>query len=199
MLGDASMFRQKIIIIVVCEGPSERAYIQELNRYFDEEEILLQFVAKPSNGGQFSLVKSKYREVRQNNKKSIIKIWVDKDRYFRNDASDMDHYKAKPLDIPDFLFSYMNYEDFLTMHLSSEKLNNWLFFCNKRNHFTAPSHSSEYLSEFVKFIGNYSKGEIPFEINKQTLENLKKHQEDSSIPFKCDFADELFCLLGNNF
>ncbi len=190
------MFKQKTIILLVCEGPSERAYIQKLNRYFDEEEIPLQFIARPSNGGQFSQVIRKYREQKRNNKKSIIKIWVDWDIYLRNDAKNMDHYKAKPSDIPDFLFSYLNYEDFLTMHLDSEILNKWRLSCNKRNHFTSPSHSSEYIEEFVKFIGNYSKGEIPFEINKQSLDNLKKHQEDSSIPFKCDFADELFYLLG---
>lgn len=37
------MYIQNRNIIIVCEGPSEKAYIQELNRYLEEEDIPLHF------------------------------------------------------------------------------------------------------------------------------------------------------------
>ena len=58
------MYVQNRNIIIVCEGASEKAYIQELNRYLEEEDIPLHFIPRPSNGGQFSPVVKKYREGR---------------------------------------------------------------------------------------------------------------------------------------
>jgi hypothetical protein len=187
---------QKRPILVICEGPSERAYLQELNRYFEEEDIPLIFIAKPSNGGQYALVKNTYSKTKKDNPRSAIYIWVDRDRYMRNDNDDMKNYQSKSSGIPDFLFSEMNFEDFLTMHLDREELNKWWNSCAGRNHFTSPSHSGEYIPAFMAFIGSdYSKGEMPIEINCHSLKNLKRHQEDTSIPFKCDFADLLFQLI----
>jgi hypothetical protein len=102
------MYIQNRNIIIVCEGPSEKAYIQELNRYLEEEDIPLHFIPRSSNGGQYSPVVKKYREVRKDNRTARIRIWVDWDRYRRNDNADMDNYRKKSNDIPDFLFSYMN-------------------------------------------------------------------------------------------
>jgi hypothetical protein len=189
------MDMQKKIIIILCEGPSERAYIQELNRYLDEEDIPINFIPKVSGGGQFCLVIRKFKEIRKQNPKRNIKVWVDFDRYKRNDNKDMDNYRSKSKDIPDFLFSYMNFEDFIAMHENTERLNNWIISCIRRNHFISPSHSSEYLKEFIDFIGDYTKGEIPILINKNSLQNLKTHQEDNSIMIKCDLARDLFSLL----
>lgn len=190
------MFKQKKSIICVCEGPSERAYIQELNRFFEEEEIALHIIPKPSKGGQYSLVRKMYRSTLKNNPRLPICIWVDWDRYKRNDSGDLDNYQNKPSDIPDFWFTYMNFEDFLSMHLETEDVNRWWVSCNGRNHFSSPSHSSEYIPEFIKFLGDqYNKGEIPIAVNASSLENLKKHQEDPSIPFACDFAAEVFRLM----
>ena len=62
----------------MCEGASEKAYIQELNRYLQEEEdIPLHFIPRPSNGGQYSFVVKKYKEVRKDNRIGEILIWVD--------------------------------------------------------------------------------------------------------------------------
>jgi hypothetical protein len=121
---------------------------------------------------------------------------VDWDRYQRNDNSDMDNYRSKPDDIPDFLFSYMNFEDFLSMHFNRPKMERWLSSCVGRNHFNAPSHNSEYIPAFTTFIGrNYSKGDMPIDIDCHSLNNLRAHQNDPSVPFKCDFAEELFRLI----
>ena len=195
-LEGSLMYVQNKTIIIVCEGPSERAYIQELNRYLEEEEIPLNFIPRPSNGGLYTLVQKKYREVRKNNRSTRIIIWVDWDRYQRNDNCDMDNYQSKPDDIPNFLFSYQNFEDFLSMHCNRSEMQKWWSSCVSRNHFTTPSHSKEYIPVFVTFIGgHYSKGELPITIDRQSLNNLKIHQRDTSIPFKCDFAKELFRLI----
>jgi hypothetical protein len=162
----------------------------------DQEGIPLTFIPKPSDGGQYALVIRKYKEVRKANRSSDIRIWVDYDRYQRNDDSDMDNYKHKPTTIADFLFSYMNFEDFLSMHCDRPELERWWTSCVSRNHFSIPSHSSEYMSAFKAFIGeNYEKGDIPIRINCHTLENVRMHQKDQSIPFKCDFATIFLALI----
>lgn len=96
----------------------------------------------------------------------------------------MDNYQNKPSSIPNFLFSYMNFEDFLSMHLEQDKVNRWWVLCNGRNHFNSPSHSSEYISEFEEFIGEYRKGDMPIDFDCHSLDNLKINQENESIPFK---------------
>ena len=140
----------------------------------------------------------KYKEIRKNNSRrtSRILIWVDWDRYKRSSNSDWDNYQRKSDDIPDFLFSYMNFEDFLSMHCGRSDMQKWWTSCVGREHFTIPSHSSEYMPAFIDFIGgNYAKGDIPIDIDSRSLGNLRARQQDHSVPFKCDFAEELFFLM----
>lgn len=191
------MYEQRKSMTVVCEGASEKAYIQKLNRYLEEEDIPLHFFPRPSNGGQYTQVVRKFKEARKNNSTARILIWVDWDRYRRNDNADMDNYRKRSKDIPDFLFSYMNFEDFLSMHLDRDEMEKWWTSCNGRHHFDTPSHSKEYMPAFRSFIGEtYDKGEIPIEIDCHNLGNLRSHQNDPSVPFKCDFAGELFRLMA---
>lgn len=190
------MYVPNKIIIVVCEGPSERAYLQEMNRYFDEEGIPIHFIPMSSGGGDYVNIEKKFRAVRKGNHRSEILIWADWDIYQRNNHSNMEHYQSKPEDIPDFLFSRKNFEDFLSMHCDRSEMNKWISSCVGRNHFITPSHSSEYIPDFITFIGGrYEKGDMPIEITDQSLNNLKTHQNDPSIPFKCDFAKVLFELI----
>jgi len=191
------VYVQNKIIIIVCEGASEKAYIQELNRYLEEEDIPLHFIPRPSNGGQYTPVVRKYKEVRRGNRATEIFIWVDYDRYQRNDNSDMDNYRSKPDDIPNFLFSYENFEDFLCMHCDRSEMERWWTFCIGRDHFNTPSHSNEYMPAFRAFIGeNYEKGDMPININYHSLNNLQIHQNDLTVPFKCDFAEKLINLIA---
>jgi hypothetical protein len=75
-------------------------------------------------------------------------------------------------------------------------MNIWIASCVGRNHFVTPSHSIEYITDFITFIGGcYKKGDMPIEITCQSLNNLKTHQNDLSVPFKCDFAKVLFELI----
>jgi hypothetical protein len=49
---------------------------------------------------------------------------------------------------------------------------------------------------FRSFIGEtYEKGEMPIEIDCHNLGNLRSHQNDPSVPFKCAFAEELFRVI----
>ena len=190
------MYVQNKSIIVVCEGPSERAYLQELNRYLDEEAIPIHFLPKSSGGGDYGKVIKKFKEERKANRRTEIIIWVDWDIYQRNDRSNCDNYRGKPDDIPDFHFSYKNFEDYLSMHCDRSELDKWVESCVGRDHFNSPSHSSEYIPAFITFIGGaYDKGDMPIEITHHSLNNLKTHQNDTSILFKCDFAKVLFELI----
>lgn len=190
------MADQSVRYIIVCEGSSERAYLQELNKYLRESNIPLVCFAKTSDGGQCAKVMQKYREVGRANRNAKILIWVDKDRYVRNDGNDAVTYENRPKDVPDFLFTTMNFEDFLVMHLPYDCVCKWVHACTRRNHFIVPSHSREYLPEFQALLfPSYEKGSLPIQINTESLRNLKRHQEESSIPLQCDFAEKLFTLL----
>lgn len=91
----------------------------------------------------------------------------------------------------------MNFKDFLSMHLDRSEVGRWWTSCNGRHHFDTPSHSKEYMPAFRIFIGEtYEKGEMPIEIDSHSLGNLRAHQNDPSVPFKCDFAGGLFRLMA---
>lgn len=176
--------------IIVCEGNSENAYIQELNRFFDANDYDISFVSKPIRNGHYKPATLKYKEVKRNNTRSNIYIWVDKDTYQRNDENDGYNYEHKPQKIPNFLFSYLNFEDFLVMHLDEEIVQIWQEICMNNNHFNYPMHAEKYLKLLREYIfPNYKKGEIPFEITQNKFDNLLKNQQNPKIKFKCDIAE----------
>jgi len=183
----------KKIIVVICEGKSEMAYLQELNRLFREENIALAFKVVTSNGGNFSRIIAKYREERAKNRKQEIVIWVDKDIYCNgsNDAKKFeDRYH------PDFFFNHMNYEDFLVLHLAEKDVLKWQVICNKHNHFTKPMHSAEYcpLINQNNIFGDqaeYTKGSIPFDLSLKRLEQAFGNNECKQISFSSGFLSLL--------
>ena len=180
------------IIIVVCEGNSEYAYLQELNRFLRENEMPLYFKGEVSDGGDFSKVNSCFRGNQKNNVKMHIVVWVDNDIYKRNDRGYRDAYAKKPQGIPDFKFNCENFEDFLVMHLPDDKVSDWQTICSNKGHFTNPLHSAQYLPLLSSAIfPNYKKGTLPesLTINTESLHNLKCHNHDKTIPFRSDFAE----------
>ena len=100
-------------IIVVCEGSSEFAYIQELNRLMREMECSVVFRPIAVGSGFYAAVQSKYREIKRANPRGDICIWVDADIYIRNERNCNDAYRRRPAGVPAFLFSRQNFEDFL--------------------------------------------------------------------------------------
>ncbi len=187
------MIAQKKIIIVICEGKSEMAYLQELNRLFREENISLAFKVVTSNGGNFSRIIAKYREERAKNRKQEIAIWIDKDIYC-NDSNDSR--KLERQYHTDFLFNHMNYEDFLTLHLDEKELLRWQAICEKHNHFTKPMNSAEYcpLINHHNIFGDgieYVKGALPFDLSLKKLEKAFANNVCKYISFSSEFLSYL--------
>ena len=145
--------------IIVCEGESEWTYLRRLQSFLEKEpqtdglfEPPLQLIAPTqaiAKGGSFSTLKKQFSATRKANKKSSIQIWADFDLYHRNDQSCATKYALKTAGIPDFLFSYHNFEDFFALHWDGQPLADWLHFGSsaRRNHFTAPLHARDYLPE----------------------------------------------------
>lgn len=185
--------------IIICEGNSEYTYIQKLNRFLSENDYNFTLNAKIVGTGHYKAVQKKYRDERKNNPKLPIEIWVDKDTYVRNDEGDKDNYKNKSSKIPDFLFSTMNFEDFLALHTDKKTLENWFQICSRKKHHITPMKETEYLP-LVKenLFSNYNKGDIPFEITQDRLKQLFKQKNIPEYFFRCDFADLLEKLIKEN-
>ena len=190
------MTAPKEVYIIVCEGGSEKAYLQEINRYLDINDYPFTFVAKPINNGHFKPAKIKYREVKEQNPKNNICIWVDKDTYIRNDEGDREKYLHKPKDIPNFMFNYQNFEDFLAMHMPDDILQKWQKICHHHNHFEHPLHAETYIPLYRQHVNcSYEKATMPFAIDKDNISNALKNQKDSNCRFRSDFLDFLKTLI----
>ena len=185
--------------IIICEGNSEYAYIQKLNRFLVENNYNFTLIAKIVGTGHYKSVQKKYLYEHKNNSKLPIKIWVDKDTYVRNDDGDKDNYARKLPKIPDFLFSTMNFEDFLALHTDKRTLENWFQICSRKRHHLSPMKETEYLPLVKEHLfSNYSKGDIPFEITSERLEQLFKQKDIKEYFFRCGFADFLEELMNTN-
>lgn len=183
------IFKEKIVssdpelYYVVCEGLSESNYIKMLNRFLENNDYNLVFKAEPVKCGHYDAVEKKYlNEYGENNKNQAnIIIWVDYDTYKRNDKEDGDSYKGKPKDIPDFLFSKMNFEDFLVLHREDEAVNKWDEICRENEHDKKPMKSEKYMQLIQKIFPRYKKRDIPIEITEESLANLFRHNKGGSI------------------
>jgi hypothetical protein len=180
--------------IIVCEGESERAYLQRLQSFLDQQplpdgafEPPLRLIAPGgviAKTGTFGALKNRFNKTRKQNKKSSILIWTDFDLYHRNDYHCATHYAKKTAGIPDFLFSFHNFEDFFALHWGGDRFQEWLGFGN-RGHFTTPLHSHGYLPEIQKIFPQYIKGSLPADfITWESLKNLKRNRasQPSSNP-----------------
>ena len=185
--------------IIVCEGESEWAYLQRLQGFLDDQglppntfETPLRFVSPEravAKGGIFGKLKSHYSKIRKSNSKASIKIWADFDLYHRNDKKCAEHYAAKTVGIPDFLFSFYNFEDFFALHFNGPELAQWLQFGGTagKRHFTSPLHADGYLPEFKRIFPGYAKGGLPADfVSWDSLKNLKANlcHQPTSNPHK---------------
>ena len=182
--------------IVVCEGESELTYLQRLQSFLEKEplpdgtfEPPLLFIGPESaipKNGCFGRLKCCYNQIRKGNKKASIQVWADFDLYCRNDNHCATSYSSKTHGIPDFLFSFHNFEDFIALHWDGDDLNQWLHFGspNGCNHFAVPCHADGYLPEIQRISPSYRKGELPPDfISWASLKNLKSnlgHQPSSN-------------------
>ncbi len=178
--------------IILCEGSSEVAYIQILNRILNDNNINISFAVKEIGTGHFSDVEKAYKKQCKENKKLEKVIWVDKDIYKRNDRNNNTKYAKKKNNIPDFLFTIYNFEDFLVMHLGDDTINSWEQILNTNGHFNQPLISDEYeqiIKDNIAIFKDYKKGIIPFDITLDNIKQAYRIHQNSNIKFKSDFLD----------
>lgn len=191
--------------IIVCEGESEWAYLQRLQSFLDKQPLVdgtfespLKFIAPLqaiAKGGKFSTLKRQFSATRKSNGKSTIQIWADFDLYHRNDQDCARLYLRKTPGIPDFLFSFHNFEDFFALHSDGDRFQEWLRF-GHCGHFANPLHSSGYLPEIQRIFPNYTKGNLPVDfISWDSLRNLRQNRTHQpccnphNFPAITNFAD----------
>lgn len=177
--------------IILCEGSSEYAYIQILNRILLENNINISFAAKEIGTGHFSDVEKAYKKQCKENKKLEKVIWVDKDIYKRNDKDNDTKYASKK-NVPDFLFTTYNFEDFLVMHLDDDIINSWEQILNTNGHFNQPLVAAVYeqlIKDSITIFTDYKKGVIPFEITLDNIRQAYKTHQATNIKFKSDLLD----------
>lgn len=174
--------------IIICEGLSEVAYLTSLNRLLVRQEFSAFCKPVHAQSGYFSSVANAVREVRRGNRKSDIFVWVDKDIYVREKQC-IDAYNNKKNNIPDFWFSWMNFEDFLMLHKDSAELREYVGQLEALNHFFSPLTASEHGRIFRQYFPNYVKGEIPFELDKNILDKLFNNLKATKV--RCDFGEWL--------
>ncbi len=181
--------RQQEVHIIICEGSSEVAYLQELNKLLREKEIPLVYIHKSCDGGQYSKVVRAYKKAKKDNPRTSIHICIDFDTYLRNDTNNWTSYQNKPKSIPEFLFTTMNFEDFISLHLEKELSDTWDHLCASNNHFSSPMHASIYTPLFAKnIIPGYKKGEFPFTLTTSHLSLLFKNLTNAENHFPCGFG-----------
>ena len=114
------------------------------------------------------------REARRSNRKSDIYVWVDKDNYVREKQC-IEAYSRKKTNIPEFWFSWMNFEDFLMLHSNTDELKEYFEQLDALHHFSHPLTAEDHGKIFRQYFPNYEKGELPFDLNKKFLSNLFKN------------------------
>ncbi len=184
-------------LIIACEGVSEYAYIQECNRTL--RELGMHAVLRPVciGNGFYAKAAAKFRQIKKDNPRDAIHIWVDYDIYARNERNCRDEYERRPQGIPAFLFSRQNFEDFLATHLDLSRLRTWVEHCRKTRHLEAPLPSSRHIPLFRQVLfHNYEKGSLPFAFSPMVLQQMLENQAREGMPFHCDFADLVRSLLA---
>ncbi len=188
----------KKTITVICEGQSEIAYINSLNRFFREEEI--DWVLNPVKAvnGQYREIRRTYNALKRTGRKARIEILVDRDIYIREEK-ERDGYRNREKDgLPFFRFSYMNFEDFLILHLPRRTALRWSDAARSVFHDVAPLAARDYLSLLSSqrvWRRRYKKGRMPFRIDWQSLDNLIRNDSDGRIFMHSDFTDLLIEIL----
>jgi hypothetical protein len=201
---------QKKIYYILCEGNSEVNYITKLNKFLDQENYNFTFCSENLYGcfpSKKDNEKSAYRRIiRIFEEKLIVKtskglflIWLDNDIFKRQGGLKKQILEQKFSKFRtihkkiEIIYSYENFEDFLSMHLDQKKFEKWESICSESNHFENPMIASIYEEKMQTIISNYSKEKLPSEIqiNRETMLVLKERQNDKNFHAKCDLISFL--------
>lgn len=187
-------YSQQKTIYVICEGQSEYAYIQKLRNFLNDKGIQLDFLPYKATNGTFTNLKKCYSDKKKNNNKAFGKneviFFADWDMFFRDKhnqanntkTNNFTQYQEEKEKLPNFYFSYHNFEDFISLHLQFEQAADWCKICVNRDHFNSPMHSKIYEPLFKQLVIGYTKGELPPNfVFKTGLENLKAHATNRKL------------------
>lgn len=190
--------------LVICEGDSEFAYVQELNRFLNERGSPIVFMARNAGGGGFKNLRQVCRtlKTRKNGRTYII---ADKDIYQRDDNGNGTAYEKEKDRMPPFLFQTWDFEDFLLMHFPQEIVSAWREDAARNGHLMNPLHGNEYLPVFdafcmknkaaLNFLFPYEKGDMPFALTSSHVEQLLANNVIGSFPHS-DFAGLILRILA---
>lgn len=187
--------------LIICEGASEYAYVQELNRYLNARGSQIVFVARNAGGGGFKSLRQLCRamKTRANGRTFIL---ADHDVYFRDDNDNGTQYELEKSVMPSFLFQKWNFEDFLLLHFPDNVVQAWRDVCARNRHLAQPLHAEQFgpmYAAFCKQHANelayqlpYEKGDMPFSIKDRHMCCLLQNR---NCDFPCsDFIDLLWRL-----
>lgn len=189
------MMEKREHYLVICEGASEVAYTQELNRFLNENNQSL--ILSPSNAesGNLKVIKRHCRALKCKITAAIVML--DSDIYKRNDNNNFTLYEQNKNRLPRFCFQHFNFEDFLLMHYPPSILKKWRSRMKESGHYTNPLHENEYIEVFTQFVCEhknklqflsiYQKGDMPFVLTSEKLRNLFTNNRNSELP-RSDFA-----------
>lgn len=184
---------------IICEGSSEVAYLNELNKYIRSFGFGEHFSIKTYNlNGVFPYGKSPYKHVKNEYDKAIknkqeadeVFVWLDNDVFKRGELL-KDALQQKLKGFSGMKYNYENFEDFLVMHLLDKQVQDWHEICVKERHFDIPMFGEKVGKLITSIIPGYAKGSLSqaIQINGEFLNRLYKNQENSKIKFTSDFVD----------
>lgn len=186
--------------LIVCEGDSEVAYVQELARLARENEWDVVFKAKLSEGGGEL---SALTKACKGTDRESTRVMVDWDRFERNERKCREKYADIRERLPKFLFQYHNFEDFLLMHFPAEVGAAWRTYAAR--HFERPLTADDYVpllkafaeehKEALGWFLDYEKGSA-FPLTQAHLDNLFQNNTKDGLP-RSDFARFLQTLLSD--
>lgn len=189
------MMEKREHYLVICEGASEFAYTQVLNRFLNENNQSLILSAHNAESGNLKVIRNHCRAMKCKMKAAIVML--DYDIYERNDNNNLSLYEQHKDRLPKFCFQHFNFEDFLLMHYPPAILDKWRSRMKESGHYASPLHENEYLAVFNRFVcehenelqfsSTYQKGDMPFMLTSEKLRNLFVNNRNSELP-RSDFA-----------
>ena len=185
--------------LVVCEGASEANYLAQLNRILATLpppnglwgrplrfnlpilgeascDKITEYAGRCVGNGKYSSMLKAWKKVVNDNPSTSKLLWCDWDLYARNDDGNMEAYQHKSARVPDFHFSFQNFEDFVAMHFEDDGFNAWIAEMAKKHHWRVPLHSESYLPLFEQYLPQYEKGCLPDDwLCLSRLNNMRRH------------------------
>ena len=189
--------------IVICEGKSEVAYLTELSRFFQENDVDVIFLRPNAGSGRRSVIENCLKKELKKNKNKIddFLIFLDKDIYLNpNKNRPSDWFKDL------YLFNTYCFEDFLVLHLEESQIKNWDLASSeiqKKYYNKSDVPSQKKVSDLLVTSGifsAYKKGELPkgFEFSFEILNRLIINCNNSK-KFKSDFVTKILSIYSSQF